>query len=159
MQATAEDQLQPVAPPPQVPPHIAVFPVSSDCVDTLWDQVEPLLAKAVRREHGRFTTRDIYKWFLEGEQLLWVIARDHRVVAAGMVRNYRHPTGKLGSCWHLLGGEGAKDWAVKVIETWSADCRRRGVSEMQIVGRRGWLRYVRPYGFKVAGVLLTREEV
>lgn len=151
------------APPPVLPepdsPKFHVYRVAPHCLSLLWPQVEPLLALAAREEHGRFTTRDMRQWFLKGEQELWVITENGKVIAAGMLRFYRHPTGKRASVWHLAGGSRAKEWADEAFRSWLEACHVQGVTEMSIVGRRGWLRYVKRYGFKETAVVLTREEV
>lgn len=153
-----------LAVPPDVVPVAAIAPyhvyrVLPPCVNLMWPEVEPLLLKATIREHGRFTPRDIYRWVVKDEQQLWVVTQSGRVLAAGMVRFWTHPTGKKASCWHLLGGERAREWAAAAFEAWSRECRLQGVTEMHIVGRKGWLKYVKPFGFELASVVLTREEV
>jgi len=147
------------APLPPAPGNYAVYPVAPGCVDLMWAVVEPLLAKAVARERGRFTTRDIYRWIKTGEQQLWVVTQAGRCYAAGLVRLQRHPTGKRAATLHLLGGSRARQWALDAWEAWSSSCRLQGITELHIVGRRGWERIVAPFGFQPEAIVLTRDEV
>ena len=137
----------------------AVYRVRPTYLDKVWPQVEPLFAKATARENGRLTTRNIYHWIETGEQQLWVITRQGRYLAAALVHVYRHPTGKRAATLHLLGGSGVREWAQAAFDSWVQACHLDGITEMNIVGRKGWLRYVGRFGFKPEAVILRREEV
>lgn len=158
--------------PPLAPaPHFAFYRVAPECVDLMWPQVEPHFTRAVRLEHGRFTTRDIHKWCLSGDQQLWIGTVGGHVICAALIKFYVHPTGKRGSLAHLLGGSLAgahypfasrsqlKQWVTQGLAAWTEICRLQGITEMHIMGRPAWLRYVKPYGFEQAAIVLTREEI
>ena len=146
--------------PASVPESFSVFPVLPASLDLgMWPLIEPLLAKAVARERGRFTTRHIYHWVKTGEQQLWVVTQGGRCWAAGLVKVYRHPTGKRSATLHLLGGSRAREWALDAWDAWSRACRLDGITELRIVGRKGWARIVGRFGFKPEAVVLTREEI
>jgi len=124
----------------------------------MWPQVAPLLAKALVRERGRFSLRDIRNWVLSGDQELWVITRQGRAVAAGLVRIHHYPSGKRSAVLHFLGGGRVREWALDAWKAWLEACHLAGITEMRIVGRRGWIRIVERFGFKPEAVILTREE-
>jgi hypothetical protein len=150
------------APVKLVPPpsrEFSVYRVLPECLDLMWPVAEPLLAKAVAREHGRFTIRDIYRWIKTSDQQLWVVTSGGRCIAAGLVRLQFHPTGKRAATLHLLGGSQARAWALPAWEAWSSWCRLAGITELHIVGRKGWERLVARFGFQREAVILTREEV
>lgn len=154
--AASIDDLRPDA----TAPRFAVYRVLPECIDLIWSQVEPLLAKAIAREHGRYTTAALRAWCLSGAQQLWVVSEPAygRVIAAGLVNVYRHPTGKRAAALHLLAGSRAREWAEPAWNAWLRASRLAGVTEMHIVGRKGWRRIVGRFGFQPAAVILTREE-
>ena|SRR5215831_7014747 len=150
----------PDAPPPApaAAKMFSVYQVPTGCITLMWPAVEPLLARAVAREHGRFTTRDILQWLIHEEQQLWVITSGGRVWAAALMHVHRHPTGKRSATGHLMGGSRMRDWAGAFFSAWIADCRLHGITEIRVVGRKGWTRVTRPFGFRPEAVILTREE-
>ena len=151
----------PDAPPPApaAAEMFSVYQVPTGCINLMWPAVEPLLARAVARERGRFTTNDLYVWCARGEQQLWVITSRGRVWAACLIRIHRHPTGKRSAILHLLAGRAPRAWAKEAWASWRQACRLQGITEMQIVGRKGWARIVRDFGFKPEAVVLTHEEI
>jgi hypothetical protein len=150
-----------VSTPPPAPAPIRAFRILPEFLDALWSQAEPLLKRGVQTERGRYSTRDIYHWIKTNEQQLWVVMRGREMIAAGLMRCYIHPSGKHGAAWHLLGAKpGARvwEWIDSLIEAGMAEARARGSSEMVIVGRHGWLRFAKRYGFKPEATVLLREE-
>jgi hypothetical protein len=131
-------------------------------LDPIWPQAEPLLKRAVILERGRYTTRDIYQWIQANEQQLWVVMRGREVIAAALLRCSIHPAGKRSAALHLLAGKpGAPiwEWIDVFAEAAMAEARARGTSEFVVVGRRGWARLLKRYGFHYEATVLVHDEV
>lgn len=149
------------SPPPAAPAAYRAYRVLPEFLDVIWPKAEPLLERGVRTERGRFSTRDIYGWIKTNEQQLWLVARGREIVAAGLMRCAIHPSGKHSATWHLLGAKpGARvwEWIRALFDAAMAEARARGSTEMLIVGRAGWLRWAKKYGFKREAIVLLREE-
>jgi hypothetical protein len=134
------------------------YRVSPAALDLMWSVVAPLLAKAVKREHGRFTLEDVYRWVRNNHQQLWVATSNGQCYAAGLIKMERYPTGKRTATLHLAGGSRMTEWVAPAMEAWLRACRLLGATEMRVVGRRGWTRVLRRYGFVPEAVVLTRTE-
>lgn len=148
-------------PPPAAAATYRAYRVLPEFLDVIWPKAEPLLERAVTAERGRYTTRDIYGWIKTNEQQLWLVARGREIVAAGLMRCSIQPTGKHSAVWHLLGASrGARvwEWIGALFDAAMQEARARGSTEMLIVGRSGWLRWAKKYGFKREAIVLLREE-
>lgn len=159
--STAASPLETLAPPLPPEARLSVYRVSPQVqvLSLLWPQVEPILARAVAREHGRFTTRDLFNWIARGEHDLWVATENGRVVAAIVAILQRYASGKRGWTVHLAAGSRARDWVPLLISAAIPSARLRGATEIRVCGRKGWLRYLKPHGFAVESQILTRQEV
>jgi hypothetical protein len=128
-------------------------------LDLIWSQAEPLLAPAVARELGSFTTRDVYRWVQSGAHQLWVVSEGGRVLAALLSQVQPQPARKRVLVVHSAGGTRARRWIPAVVNVLEGYAHLHGCTEMRVVGRRGWQRYLEPYGYRFHALILVKDEV
>lgn len=114
-----------------VPPPIARW---------LWGQVEPLLLSAL---HTDDDIADVYADITTGHAQLWV-ARDTEVTGAAVTRKGQVEGREVVEIW-LMGGQMAD---VPHILTIAEAAREVGAQALMLHGRKGWLRVLKPYGWK-----------
>jgi len=128
-------------------------------LDLVWTRVEPILQRAVQRGRGHYTTRDIFALIQKGEQQLWTITEDGRIIA-GLVSEVRFsPAGRGTLTVYCAAGKEVRRWLPRAIGVISSYAHQRGCSELRVVGRRGWQRYLKPYGFFQESIVLVKDEV
>jgi hypothetical protein len=141
------------------PPEFAVNQVPPEQVDLVWTRVEPVLSRAVRRGRGHFTTRDLRRAVVRGEQQLWMVTEEGRLIAA-LVSEVNLSPAKRGTLTVYCGaGRNARGWVGDAVATIGAYARGRGCAELRVVGRRGWERHLAPYGFSPEAIVFVRDEV
>jgi hypothetical protein len=136
-----------------------VYRVAHSVLPLLWKQAAPFIALALRRAHGRYTIDNVKDWVLNGTHQLWVVTENGRAIAALLTEVSRLPSGKRMFEIVLTGGSRVREWmpqAAGLVLEYAHLC---GATEIRVVGRRGWLRHLKPYGFEQEAVVLTREEV
>ena len=105
----------------------------------LWSDIKELLRPAA--EQGGYGVRD------EGE-LVWIAFEGQTVFAAGTTAIWDDGEAEIRLC----AGVRHREWvceALRIVEAWARDA---GASRLTMRGRRGWLRYVRRFGWDATGI-------
>jgi len=125
-----------------------VTAVSAKDAPEVWHIVAPLLRKAVVRTQGRYSMRTVFKSLQKSTSLLWVVYTPKKdVVAALVTRTVAYPTGLEYLNVDLLGGNGAHDWIEDVDKTLSSYARDLNMSGVELYGRTGWAKILKPFGW------------
>lgn len=114
----------------------------------LWDDIERLLDKAVKR--GGDDWGDVCDRLSGGEAQLW-LAVDEGPVAA-MVTCIEANTLEI---W--LAGGAVLSGCVPFLETTIEASKAAGTTNGRVVGRKGWERVLAPYGWRRDGKHLVKE--
>ena len=120
--------------------------VPPDRVADCWEEVAPLLQPAVDRSGGRFLIEDVYHLLAIGENQLWVIFEEGKIVACCTTAFTEYPQKRMLT-GQFLGGNNLKDWAPKleqVLERWGRD---HGCAGIELTGRKGWVRVLGKLGW------------
>lgn len=128
--------------------------VPAEKLEPIWPVVEPLLEKALEGNCGEVTTFDVYQGIKSRDLQLWVIY-DGSVQAAVITEIINYPRKK--TCRALqVAGSNMDEWMhlIQVIEDWA---KEQGARSMELIGRKGWERYMKQYGFSFEHVTLNKE--
>jgi hypothetical protein len=109
-------------------------------VNSAWNDVEPLLEKALDRGRSEWTTDDIRFDLMKRDSQLWVGKQNGVICGAGVTQIRQYP--RLRVCLFILGGGSQLKfykWGIHIIEEWA---RSHQCEEIRIHGRRGWLRFL-----------------
>lgn len=119
-----------------------------------WPTVAPMLGPAIELSHGRADLVSVLQWLLEGRYLLWVTYPEDRVVRAAFVtREARYPGRSMLSV-DFCGGDGMHGWAEEGTRVFRSFARDVGLDGVEMAGRVGWQKALRPYGWETLGVLV-----
>tara|TARA_A100000172_G_scaffold79796_1_gene67705 strand:- start:1099 stop:1578 length:480 start_codon:yes stop_codon:yes gene_type:complete len=112
-------------------------------METIWNDVEKYLQKAVKRSKGRWTIDYLKNAIKQAEQQLWVVftEEDNDIVGAATTEFVYYPNSKKVAVQYL-GGEDLPDWAwnyLKTIEAWAKDNKCDGIECTARYGMWKWL--------------------
>jgi hypothetical protein len=111
--------------------------VPAEYVADVWNDVEPLLARAVNRTSGRFITSDVYRSVSEDGYLLWIAVVDDKVVGAVVTFFMNYPRKKYLNV-QFCGGNDLKAWKDLMFNTLQSFAADNGCDGLEAMGRSGW---------------------
>jgi hypothetical protein len=121
--------------------------VPAEAIELVWQDVEPMLQKAIDASGGRYSTISILAALLRKELGLWVVLDYETPVAAITTRVAEYPNGRaLALDW--IGGARMREWLPLAHDVFSRYAKDHGCTELQGYGRRAWERWLRTYGWK-----------
>ena len=117
--------------------------VATAFVPEVWDEVAPLLGKALAQTYGEFSLADILDAIMDERSQLHVIGdQEHGLVAAAVTEVVQYPQ-RLALRIHLLGGELLNGWRVAFEAHLEQGARNIGADQLEFIGRPGWTRVFR----------------
>lgn len=134
--------------------------IRTDDVREMWPVVVPLLAPAIAATNGRTNMGVVFRHLTDNKCILWVAYADEeqQVTAAFITRVAQYPLKKM-LVVDACGGERMAEWlptVVEVFERFAVDSKLDGV---EMYGRPGWTRALRPYGWSTTLVLCESNAV
>lgn len=113
-----------------------------------FDRCWPWLESALRHGGNRHTRESVWAGLVCGRYQFWPFPR-----SAGVTHVDQYPSGSVLQLW-LVGGELDDVLAHEPeIAAWAQSV---GCVALQLVGRRGWERVLKPLGYDPGSILLTR---
>jgi hypothetical protein len=123
---------------------IFVSPVPIEDVGKVWDLCKPLLSQATDRSGGRETSLTLYSKIKSGSSQLWIIIVDGFPVASATTEVTVYKNLNVS----FLGGSGMNVWLDEFINQLKIYAKHNNCSKIELFGRKGWLRELKPFGFK-----------
>jgi len=132
-------------------PKRTIFLVEPRMVGRVWDLVEHFIISAMQRGHDTHTVEEIQRDVARGRLRVWIVHEDGLAVACALTMQ----DGAVLRVTHL-GGTEAENWLEELINTWvewgfGQDCDR-----IEMTGRLGWIRKLKPYGFSEDYVKMSK---
>ena len=135
--------------PREVTHTIALIP--PNYIQTLWDDVEELLAPAIARSRGRWDMQSLYESIRNLEQHLWVAFNEAGVIeGVGTTEFVFYPRKKM-LAMQYLGGANFNSWVWDMLDrfnSWAKDNQCDGIEGTARHGFGKWLEqdgFVRSY--------------
>lgn len=127
---------------------IAAVPCPSDRVIDFWPSIVKLLQPAIDRSEGRCTARQVLDLAMAGSSQIWLIVnRETREFRAAAVTELRPYAGNPMINVSLIGGLDMALWLNIFITELKAYAKHNGAKGIEFLGRPGWLKALKPYGF------------
>jgi hypothetical protein len=113
------------------------------------DEVFAWLQPAIDMTNGRFS-RDSYAKDIEsGRSQLWIaFHKDSLSIDGAIITNIETYPHKTMLCWALMGGSEFSDWHSPMYALIEDFRQKSGCDGSEMVGRRGWCRFMKQYGWK-----------
>ena len=107
-----------------------------DDVECVWDQVEPILARAVSRSEGELKTNDILNFVIEGDMQLWIVSENKEIIAALVTQIITYPQKRILRLVSLAGEDFNKfKHFLDMVQSFAI---QKGCTALELWGRKGW---------------------
>lgn len=131
---------------------VSVGIVPKEMIDAVWPVAEPLLSPAIARSGKRMSMATVRKSLDRNTHLLWVANEDDELLSAFVTRSAQYPLKKM-LVVESLGGKKLRSWVKPVHDTLVGFAKATGHDGLELYGRDGWVKALKPYGWKHAMVL------
>lgn len=138
-------------------PSVEVAGVPAAEMTDIWPEVAPLLARAVVFSAGRMNMDLLEKAVKARDMQLWVARVDGKIVGAWVTRLASHIAGAKLCEIVFCGGGDLERWmtpGLAVTEAWAV---AQGYPRIEVLGRHGWERLLKPYGYRKRYVVLEKD--
>jgi hypothetical protein len=116
--------------------------IKSTYVDLYWGEIEPFVKSALDTSCGDYSIENVYYAIKNQDMQLWAWVEKDTIVAAAITSIVIYPLKKV-CLIQLAGGSAMSEWKNEsLIEDWAT---AHGCTEMEIYGRRGWLRALKDW--------------
>lgn len=132
-----------------------LFGIVSYEVDTYWEEVSPLIERALLYSDGKYKLDDILKGIKSRDLQLWAIARSKKITTVMVTKIICYPQ-KKSLLMMLYSGDSTKDTSkfLPMIYGWA---KYQGCEEVEMFGRPGWEKLLKSENFeKTFTVLRTK---
>lgn len=121
--------------------------VDVNLLDIVWDDVSGLLQLAVDVAGDKFDIKTVREMLDRQELVLWVVADGTKPIAALTTRVIAYPK-CYGLALDWIGGSRMKEWFSIAMPVLKDYARFQKCAHIEGYGRRAWLRWIEPEGFK-----------
>jgi hypothetical protein len=137
---------------------IKISAVPPEMVADYWDVAFQLFSKSFEYSALKISPEDVYEDVMRGNQSLWLVFEDEPflVIGAFTIRVKSYPAGHALAGEHL-GGERLSEWADQLFQIMEQYARDLNISHLELIGRRGWEKILKPKGWKANLVIFEKE--
>ena len=127
--------------------------VLSSQINEVWPVVAPLIERSIEYSDGKFALADVRRFLEEQTCQLWLIYNAAGIAGALVTQIINYPQDRRLIFLFCAGVE-ADQW-LHLSEVIKNYAREQGCSCVEIYGRPGWVKKMRPFGFRPIHVVLT----
>lgn len=128
--------------------------IRTDSLPDYWGQAKPFLERALKY-NAEIGLEDILNGILSGQYLL-MIDETEQVNAAFVAELVDRPRKSICNLL-LCGGDGREEWLPEWLEGMAKIAKEYGCDSLYAVGRPGWKKVLRPFGFVQIGAIYEQE--
>ena len=123
--------------------------VKRDFVDIIWPLSAPLIKMAVDSSNNEMDLDLLKEDLLDESKILINVMLNDKITASIILEQLTFASGKrvLNIC--CAGGANMDLWADKVTEAGIALCKDYRCEELYIIGRQGWVKFLKKKGYKL----------
>ena len=115
-----------------------VIPVEPIGVEIFWDNIKPLVKKAVTYSGGRHTVNSTKYLLKQGMMDLFIVFKTIKDIEAIIVTQKSIYPAKTMMTVVLCGGKNMNKWAGEGIKTIMEYAKEKGCTGVEVMGRPGW---------------------
>ena len=113
----------------------------------IWDEVSELLGPACDRSFGQDTIQTLRASLMRGSEGLFVIEDLNEIIGAVTYEVIGYDTGLRVLAINYAGGVAMDSQMAEVMDMFHALKRHFMCDRVRIMGRKGWIRYMKQFGF------------
>ncbi len=127
--------------------HVKASVVEPKDLPPIWEEVAELLGPACDRSFGQETIQTLRASLMSGSEGLFVIETLEDIIGAVTYEVITYNTGLRVLAINYAGGVAMESQMPEVIDMFHALRRRFMCDRVRIMGRKGWIRYMKQFGF------------
>ena len=132
--------------------------VRYDYIADFWPRVSDMVRRAVAHSNDELDTDIIFDRLGKNEMFLLVISDEQgNIDAATVVEPRVFETGKRVLNVTTTGGDNMSAWLTQLVEACKGIARDFECEEVYVVGRPGWVKTLKRFGFKPQHQILSQE--
>ena len=137
--------------------HVKASIVEPKDLPPIWEEVAELLGPACERSFGQETIQTLRASLMSGNEGLFVIETLEDIIGAVTYEVITYNTGLRVLAINYAGGVAMESQMPEVIDMFHALRRRFMCDRVRIMGRKGWIRYMKQFGFTDTHYLVEME--
>lgn len=124
-------------------------------VPAIWPKIRPYIVRALTRGDGWWTEEELYEYASIGQMAVWQIKDGDRIIGVCMAEVEDWPSGKRVATIACFSADDGStiDRHLAEVEAWA---RMKAAHELQMRGREGWKRRLKPHGYELCMVTLRK---
>ena len=131
--------------------------VPKECIALIEDQLRPLIRKLDPYLEGKFDEDSLIEILKDGRMDLWAVLTDNdKIIAIQITQIQTYPLKKVLSSM-FTAGDGMELWADQMMEALVNIAQQNGCSSIEGMGRPGWARFLKRYGFNFLCTTVERK--
>lgn len=132
-----------------------LYAIRADKAGLVWQEVKPLILAALDYADNKDTIGSIYESILRRDRQLWLVSLRGGIVGAVVTEVSVYPNDKRLTILYLAGKEFGR-W-VHLWREMKAWAESEGCNSVEIFGREGWEKVLRPLNFKKIHTVLKAD--
>tara|TARA_R100001129_G_C5305955_1_gene243787 strand:+ start:141 stop:671 length:531 start_codon:yes stop_codon:yes gene_type:complete len=138
-----------------------VYLVPQEYITEIYPKIDSYIDRLVPTSHGRYEKIDLVNDILMGKATLWVVLDDeddNKIYGIIFTEISHYPRKKMLSIT-FASGDNLDSWideSLEVLENWAVD---NNCTDMEITGRRGWVRKLNLHDWKEEFVIVKKENL
>jgi hypothetical protein len=132
-----------------------LYGVLSHAIDTVWDEVKPLLIKTLEYADGKYIVDDIYNAIKSRDMQLWVVYDNGGLLSFCITQILIYPRKKVLSL-PFVGGVEMFRWLhlTNIIKDFA---RENHCDFAEGYARDGWIKVLKPFGFEKTYTIIKAD--
>lgn len=130
--------------------------IPADKVKTVWQNVEPLVARSLRGIEDEVATDDILRGLI-GRDLMLLVAHDAEKELGILILSYKKTPQTTFVEIDLVGGYDMAQWMTTALNVVKVIAKAFGASKVKALGRKGWHKHAAATGFAPKRTLFEME--
>jgi len=130
--------------------------IPADKVKTVWQNVEPLVARSLRGIEDEVTTDDILDGLIK-RNLMLLVAHDAETEKGVLILSHKKTPRTAFVEIDLVGGYDMGEWMTTALNVVKVIAKAFGVTKVKALGRKGWHKHAASTGFEPKRTLFEME--
>jgi len=119
-----------------------------------WDVLKPYIEMALEYSLGEMSAEEVKEDGIKGIYLFLIFIEDNEILGVITVETVVYSRKKI-VCVPHVGGKDIDKWCELMVDTVKDLAIEQGASNVVSYGRQGWIKKLRPYGFKMQYTILS----
>lgn len=134
-----------------------IIRIPENRIPEIFNTVAPFIQRALNESNGELTLQHVYIDLINARKQLWVISdENYKTHAVAVTEIVQYPAKRIARII-FLGGEGLERWSKLLSDTVIEHAREYGATCVEVIGRKGWDRFLKGMGYKTKYYHLVRE--